>query len=1224
MAVQAQERRRTQPLIPFDVVDPPTQRLYVSAIVIALNAWKMFDWFKLMQDDTESVWLFLKWTAIDGVIAFNIPILHIPWLQWSFTLSTALFLLTSVLNGILMFRVAVPSEIILIALSKMLFDQELAVSEKNVKASSIFQNSSLILGKQIIHILPEGSAVLNPDRYPFCLGHNAQTVELPIRINQTNPVLLELLRIDPDTYENETFTIGKKDLKKLKNKASKTAGKRDTSDPLTLLLPVKKAGIYRLRKVLDESNLEVRRKQLDTYVTRCPRAKFRHSLSDKCFGELSDLHIEVEGVPPMKIRYSRIVNGKDRGFSLQSIHPESLISKALPVDDRDISGSVITVPSTGVQQILVPVNETLSIHGDWLYSINEVHDGQGNMANFTALDGSHSSSKARLSDLDKHLLVHERPGLTLEISDPQSPMKLPFGKTARLPLNFEHPDGRPFDKSYSLSYLFTPLERLGQGNEQGTGSRLEKLTLKSGRDLPLIKDPGSYLLQNFSSPFCTGKIKEPSILMLINPPEPTLSIEHENIYDKCAGNSIGIMANLDLIGTPPFMIYYDIVRTETNSIQQRRAVAPLLKHQIELRPDEAGHYIYTFKSIDDDIYKGNRLKGSDFVLEQDVRPPASAHFVGLNRLKNACIGQSPSFDILLQGGGPWNLEYEVVRGGKRKKFRTDSIQNEKHTIQMEPLSEGGEYILSLASIQDRSGCKIHLREEARIEVRRQHPKASFGELDGLLSVLTTKTKDKRVQLPLKLGGEAPWRVSYRKAHQSPPAPLHEVEVWNQNGFIEVDSDGTYELVEVRDGSCPGVVDSEKTFDVAWIARPQLGLAESSVITKTKVGYAKRDVCLGDEDSVEVNLSGTAPYQIKYKRRLTPVTGPKSATDKTLTVGLGKVSIHMETSKAGLYEYDFFELGDYLYDHDPKAHERLLLTQRVHDNPTAEFSQLGKVYQYCKEETYSHDYIPITLKGQPPFELDIAVKHHTSSRPELIHIPNIETNHYDFLIPDRLLALGNHVVTLRKVRDAYGCQRKSDGNVPKIYVTVSDVPSIEAIESRTDFCVGDRIGFSLSGTPPFSVYYDFNGSGRHGGSATTVFRRLAESPGNFTIHGISDGSSNCKASISLTNIIHPLPSVKISKGETATVDIHEGAEVDIHFEFGGTPPFEFTYTRSTNEQRGAKPKVLETKREKSYEYSMVVKASQEGTYEVIEIRDRYCGVSSHRVVGKKASKMIENT
>jgi nucleoporin POM152 len=97
---------QSSPLIPFSIIDGPTQRLYICALFVALNAWRLYDWFKLVQDDAESVWLFLKWTAIDGIALFNIPVLRVPWFEWSFALSTTFFLASALLNGLLMFRIA--------------------------------------------------------------------------------------------------------------------------------------------------------------------------------------------------------------------------------------------------------------------------------------------------------------------------------------------------------------------------------------------------------------------------------------------------------------------------------------------------------------------------------------------------------------------------------------------------------------------------------------------------------------------------------------------------------------------------------------------------------------------------------------------------------------------------------------------------------------------------------------------------------------------------------------------------------------------------------------------------------------------------------------------------------------------------------------------------------------------------------------------------------------
>jgi len=164
---------RAQPLIPTDILDAPTQRLYVAAVYGILIAWRLYDFSGLVEDETESFWLFLKWVAIDSVFLYGLPGLRIPWLEWEFLTISILFAIHAFLNGMLMFRIPVclyPStseELALIsvqipvgawavAFTKVLFDSELSISDTWVKPSSILHNSSLIMGRQIINILPEG------------------------------------------------------------------------------------------------------------------------------------------------------------------------------------------------------------------------------------------------------------------------------------------------------------------------------------------------------------------------------------------------------------------------------------------------------------------------------------------------------------------------------------------------------------------------------------------------------------------------------------------------------------------------------------------------------------------------------------------------------------------------------------------------------------------------------------------------------------------------------------------------------------------------------------------------------------------------------------------------------------------------------------------------------------------------------------------------------------
>lgn len=67
----------------------------------------------------------------------------------------------------------------------------------------------------------------------------------------------------------------------------------------------------------------------------------------------------------------------------------------------------------------------------------------------------------------------------------------------------------------------------------------------------------------------------------------------------------------------------------------------------------------------------------------------------------------------------------------------------------------------------------------------------------------------------------------------------------------------------------------------------------------------------------------------------------------------------------------------------------------------------------------------------------------------------------------------------------------------------------------------------------------------------------------------------------------------------------------------------SYTRSTSPSKGKKPEVLETKNEISYEYSKTIRASDEGVYEVVSIRDKYCAFSTQKVQGASGQKLLTN-
>jgi nucleoporin POM152 len=689
------------------------------------------------------------------------------------------------------------------------------------------------------------SVVMNPDNLPFCIDSSRPSVNIPIHFNQTSPIHIELLRFDFDANSNETVVLSSKERKRKYGDKEHTIGVAHYT--------AKKAGLYRLNKVIDESKLEVQRRMSDTLVVKCPKVSVTATDTDKCIGDLSDLTMEIEGTPPLKIVYTRTTGQEQSTHHFQSIQPENFASPLLG------STRATTLVVSGRQdfswarthRIKVPLNESMTPGGPWTYSIDEIHDATGNIANFSAKgeDGEHVYPKGH--HLEQGFMVHERPLAQLTGCDSRSPLMVANGKTAQLPVNYLYSGRTPDSTPHTLTWKFSPLNSLTANGDHGDDVTIEEYAAKTAHNFPTIRDPGLYTLVGVKSKHCEGDIREPASCLLLNPPRPSLSIISENINDKCAGNPIGLLVDLDLIGTPPFIVRYDILTKV--GIQSEYVKIPGLRHQLELKPKDAGHFKYQFTSVDDAVYKVHQLSGDGLVLEQDVKPPASAQLRQPSRPIDGCIEEPVELNVELSGEKPFILEYELVHDGRRTKHKIQGIEMDVFRIETVPLTIGGEYSLALASVQDKTGCKVFLNSEVKFNVRHQRPKASFSYLEGKHK--TTEIEDRQINLPLRLTGRAPWNIKYQNMNDT-SGKVIEKKAKSTNDVIRVNQRGIYEILDVSDDQCPGTVDPlASTFEVEWLPRPQLRLANTAVLIPNGDKYVKREVCEGDVDAVEINLVG---------------------------------------------------------------------------------------------------------------------------------------------------------------------------------------------------------------------------------------------------------------------------------------------------------------------------------------------------------------------------------
>ena len=1002
---------------------------------------------------------------------------------------------------------------------------------------------------------------MNPDGEPACIDAVGGSVLLPIMINQTSPKSITLQRTDLRTHETETIDIPSKECRRMRKIADKEHGKKNTTNPTILRYPVRKSGSYRLASVVDQSGLEVQRKTAESLVVDCPRAFIKEISAPKCRGDLSNFHVHVEGTPPLKVKYSKVVNGKRQSHVLLNVNPERLDTNA----PTPMSTDAIVTASDGVPDLSwarahhmdIPLNESLAELGTWTYTIDVIQDSRGNAVQYTAGGDQDPLRLSRGVSIQQSFRVHDHPSAVLDGCDSQVPLKVAAGKSRTLPIWLNPTVRNPTSATdHHVTYAFAPFSD-GEYQQGARSPFTKSVTIGPNSQGPVIREPGRYSLVSVSTTFCTGEILEPSSCLLLNPSEPDLSVSHEDIPHKCAGNFVGLKVDLNFIGTPPFEVSYTVTRRNGPTVPQLKRFDSMRAY-MELKPGDPGYYTYDFLDIADAVYKKPRALRERIRLEQDVKPTASAAFVSLAPQEQACIGQSMSIPISLSGEFPWTLEYDIIHNERREKYTLENIVDADHILVAPRMMSGGLHTLSLTSVTDASGCRVSLEQEIQIQVRHQMPSATFGAIEG--SRVASALQGKTVNLPLRLSGQGPWTVSYSQSSESGNA-TQEARLQYSNDVLTVASAGVYEILTVRDVVCPGAVDQTASrFEVKRIPRPDMHIAESRTLSKVGARWVKKAICEGDIDTLDVLFTGKPPFSVRYDidMKSDPGSTPNRLTRKE-HMALAGASVNMMTSPAGLYTYHFKELGDQLYDRGNLESPPLSVQQRIEARPSARFEETGKTYSYCKETASGNQGIPIQLTGSPPFSLEIIVKHHPSARSESVNIPQVEATRFKFQIPDRVLSLGSHAISIRKVQDGHGCQKTFGDDGPVTHVSVADVPTISDIEKASDFCVGDRISFNLAGTPPFNIFYVFEGRERKASTSDTLFRRIAEKPGNFTITGVSDKSSfdSCRASTAMTKLIHELPSVRISRGRTTHVDIHEGGSAEILFEFGGTPPFEFT-------------------------------------------------------------------
>jgi nucleoporin POM152 len=698
---------------------------------------------------------------------------------------------------------------------------------------------------------------MNPYHEPFCISSENKQIMIPIQINQTNPKLIDLLRVDLEGSYNETIRIGASELKRLQKIAMNEQRPKDGTSTLILRYLSKKTGRYTLEKVVDETGLEVRPRFSELLVVPCPYAHVKSSSGQKCKDDLSDVSFEITGTPPLTLRYNKTTDGSlIEHKSLQSIQPDGFSSPFLrqeSIPSPLVQSGKVDISWARPCKMSIPVNEKMSRPGEWIYSVDSIEDALGNIVSYKKQFDEDGKVKSRHQDLQQSVFVQDRPRVSFGC-DTQRPLKVAKGQTITLPLRFGTVGkGHPRDATYSVEYLFTPQESLLENGEHNPETQqLLEVNLKSPWQRSEVTKSGLYTLKSVKAGWCDGEVDEPASCILEHPPEPEVSIIAESITDKCDRMPIGLRADFDFVGTPPFTIDY-VIESKGKPSEFKQTKSENRRYQLELKPRNAGHYTYRFNSLTDQYYQARRISE---ILEVDVKPSANAELMldGTAKRPRLCLGDQAEFSVRFTGEPPWSLEYEVVHGGKKTKSKIDNVSEKEYTFRTTNLQSGGDYSLVLVSVSDSRNCPESLKEEVKFHVRHQRPKAGFGTIEGKRTAQAVE--DSALALPIRLTGEKPWRVEVKNIDDQYDPPK-EYLFENPNTEIQVNRQGTYQIHGVRDVICAGQVEEGASkFAVSWRDRPHLRISESPTLKKVDNShFRKEDVCEGDEDYLDIAFSG---------------------------------------------------------------------------------------------------------------------------------------------------------------------------------------------------------------------------------------------------------------------------------------------------------------------------------------------------------------------------------
>jgi nucleoporin POM152 len=1240
--VESSQIDRLEPLIPSTVLDEASQRVFLISLFLLIQSWKLYDVILIRSDSSfDGIELtslnrfsfVVKYAIIDGLFVWILPILNIQYLRFS-ALKT--LLLTLALNATTFFLVSnatAPflSTVVLPVYNQIFQHRELTIGGESVNTNNLIDINSHFKGKLTINYLPDSSAKFNPFHFDGICLENLMVIQMPIEFNTSTKIgHLQLQHVNDRNQVNYIDYSGYKLNRLIRKDYSHLSKYKEYSTNQNIFymeVPIKDPGKYKISKIVDTKNNGIRTYKSEFVIAQCPLAQFVYprgfdtAKNYKCFGKNigdSDMNLpflKTTGVFPVSVNVQIKKNGK-------VYKTVNITNSQLETQATDLSWlKAYDMTRNSLEQEILHHPDILAQAGEGLleFQLLDITDYLGNSKRYNP----HYKDKDILFTYE----LKQSQKLTMKDSDRHnSELVIDGTKTLKI-ISDDHLNEDIFPISVTISYVNIN-DSISNGNITKTFST--PIELQHGIE---IDQPGIYTLISGTTKYCPCEIESNEVkITLASPPE--LSLKSNPIIDKCLGTT-GFNFDFDLKGKPPFQIDYRVYQNQTNGVLKpvhgehgtvtRSLRTNNKKYSFEFKPPTEGNYVLKFNSVRDaNCPKGVQLDENTYTYLTYFKQVSRVSFFengrGRHILKKTCLGDSVKIPLYFKGNGPYSFNYDIIDLTTGEKLiPTVKIKDvSSYIIEVPTNIESTKYEVKVSSILDKFSCAAIMDKAEKFTVsgRSEIPEILLESKVDHYEIIEGGSVEIPLNIKSSVGRSSSDRIGYKIVDLKDPTKV-QTRVLDRKTLVAKE-EGIYSLVSFENDGCPGAVSKkERSIKVTYLPKPKLSVSSTNVMRQhlTEQELHLRPVCQNCDQPLKLQLVGKKPFVVEYEVKL-----PSGKVENRLmNVEKNEVEIKLSTNEAGRYEHRFKGIYDQSYT---KAKSRYLQNQlqtvryNVNVLPNGIFTK-NNVLQICENRISKSAQpianIPITLTGTGPFRINTTLTHDKLGTSETLifdHVtePNLEL-HYS-----ESFGLGEHVLTINEIVDGNGCVRNDFALANNFVVIVTEVPNLVKAEDKYDYCVGDHISYNTTGVPPFTVYYNFRNK-QQKAHVETRFTRLASKPGKLFIEALHDSSANqCKVDFTLfdkkieelTLEVHDLPSVEVQKGNYIVEDIHEGEQTELIFTFEGVLPFTLTYVR-TNEGSGEQvKKIIETFTIKDiWEFEYIATASLAGSYEAIEVKDRYC-------------------